>query len=68
MFFRTAFAIVLGSSPVFAQDAVGTYIAVPNTNGVWIVDTTTGSAKFCFPRSNSNQSGGYEVICTNTAE
>ena len=45
-----------------AQDATGRFTAIPNGSGVgiWILDTSTGEAIFCWPIGSA---GGYEGKC-----
>lgn len=65
---RAVLALLLTTSVSYGQSQQGKYTVVPNTNGVWIVDTWTGESKFCFPRRNDASPTGYEVICTAPAK
>ena len=59
-------ALMLAAFPAFAQEGEQRFVATPNGSGVgvWIVDTQTGEAKFCWPASDSSAPRGYVANCT----
>ncbi len=58
------------AQPASAQESQGRFAIAPNGSGVgvWVVDTQSGTVKFCFPQSNSSASGGYVAVCTDAQQ
>lgn len=65
-----AILLALMAFPALAQEGEARFVAVPNGSGVgaWVIDTQTGTVKFCFPQGNSNATGGYVATCTGVTQ